>query len=239
MSSSPPTESIADSTKTRLVEAMSSKLRTQGYHGTGISEILSSANVPKGVLYHHFPSGKAELAAHAIAQSAERVRQTMLGGIQNFGLIGMLQRLLEASIERAVQSNFLAGCPIAASTMDAAHEPVLQESVKRAFEGLQVTLADALIHEGLPAARASALANLLLSNYQGSMLLLRAHREVELVEDSNLIVMKLIEFELMNHKHAKLRTRKSPKPQIKPQINAQAKSQAKSQSQSQAKLENP
>ncbi|MFY8043743.1 MAG: TetR/AcrR family transcriptional regulator, partial [Rhodoferax sp.] len=38
----------------------------KGYHGVGLTELLSAAQAPKGVLYHHFPGGKAELAVAAI-----------------------------------------------------------------------------------------------------------------------------------------------------------------------------
>ncbi|MFN5881268.1 MAG: TetR/AcrR family transcriptional regulator, partial [Burkholderiales bacterium] len=45
---------------------MGDALRTRGYHGVGLNELLAAAQAPKGVLYHHFPGGKAELAVCAI-----------------------------------------------------------------------------------------------------------------------------------------------------------------------------
>lgn len=43
-------------------------MRCKGYYGTGIREILQSANVPKGSLYHHFPMGKDDLVAEALEE---------------------------------------------------------------------------------------------------------------------------------------------------------------------------
>jgi TetR/AcrR family transcriptional repressor of lmrAB and yxaGH operons len=47
---------------------MLTALRTKGFHGVGLSELLAQAQAPKGVLYHHFPGGKTELAVAAIDQ---------------------------------------------------------------------------------------------------------------------------------------------------------------------------
>ena len=52
-------------TKARLTETAARLFRQKGYHGTGLSEILSESGVPKGSLYHHFPDGKADLAVEA------------------------------------------------------------------------------------------------------------------------------------------------------------------------------
>ena len=63
-----PSPATPPGTRDRLIAAMTDALRRRGFHGVGVSDILQQAGAPKGVLYHHFPGGKAELAVAAIDQ---------------------------------------------------------------------------------------------------------------------------------------------------------------------------
>ena len=53
-------------TRDRLIRAAVTLFQRRGYHGTGVSEILAQAGVPKGSLYHHFPDGKESLGIAAL-----------------------------------------------------------------------------------------------------------------------------------------------------------------------------
>ena len=60
-------------TRDRLVLAATRLFRQRGYDGTGLTEILTEAGVPKGSLYHHFPDGKADLACAAADWTASEI----------------------------------------------------------------------------------------------------------------------------------------------------------------------
>ena len=53
-------------TDERIVQAMAELLRLQGYAGTGIKQLAQASGAPVGSIYHHFPGGKAEIAARVL-----------------------------------------------------------------------------------------------------------------------------------------------------------------------------
>lgn len=55
-----------ESTKDTILEAASNLFKRQGYHGTGLNQIIEESGAPKGSLYYHFPKGKEEIALEAI-----------------------------------------------------------------------------------------------------------------------------------------------------------------------------
>jgi TetR/AcrR family transcriptional repressor of lmrAB and yxaGH operons len=57
----------------RLIAAMTDALQRRGRHGSGLTGLLAAAKAPKGVLYHHFPGGKTELAVAAVEATVERL----------------------------------------------------------------------------------------------------------------------------------------------------------------------
>ena len=65
-------------TKDIFIDTASSLFANQGYHATGISEILKKSNDPKGSLYYYFPQGKEQLAQEALQKTAEKISTEIL-----------------------------------------------------------------------------------------------------------------------------------------------------------------
>src|SRR6185503_19763923 len=55
-----------DRSRTALVDTAALLVRRQGYAATGVNQILETADVKAGSLYHHFPDGKQQLAAAVV-----------------------------------------------------------------------------------------------------------------------------------------------------------------------------
>ena len=55
------------STRDKLILAMSRSMQTRGFEATGMKDVLESAAVSTGSMYHAFPRGKEELGAAAVS----------------------------------------------------------------------------------------------------------------------------------------------------------------------------
>src|SRR4026208_2300569 len=67
-------------TRRRMIVTTSKLLERQGFHGTGLNQILEEANAPKGSMYFHFPAGKNQHAPPATAAHPRRQDRTRRGG---------------------------------------------------------------------------------------------------------------------------------------------------------------
>lgn len=83
----------------------------QGYHGTGLNEILSAVQIPKGSFYNYFGSKEnftVGIIEHYILPYIEQI-QTYLKQSEGNAL-GALERYLQESIIELEKTNFKGGC---------------------------------------------------------------------------------------------------------------------------------
>lgn len=64
---------MSKQTRENILETATKLFYFQGFHGTGLNQILKESGAPKGSLYHYFPDGKEQLAEAAIEQSKLRI----------------------------------------------------------------------------------------------------------------------------------------------------------------------
>ena len=163
--------------RVRLIETTARLLQMQGYHNTGLNQIVTESAAPKGSLYHYFPGGKVDLAVAAIGQSARATAQRLgeLCMAQPSALLG-LTAVIDHFIAEFESSAFQKGCPIATVTLEqAALDDAIQAACARAYalwqQGLQAWLS------ALKVPNAAFLAEHLLVLIEGAMLLSRAQRD--------------------------------------------------------------
>lgn len=180
MATPPPVEPARE----RLIAAMTDALRRRGLHGIGLTELLQAAQAPKGVLYHHFPGGKTELAIAAIDQVVER----MTTGLDKLlattpDPLQAMRRWIAGATARLQDTGFEAGCPLATVALESrAEDLALREALARAFERVRERIAQGLANAGLPAERALGLAALIVAAYEGGLLQSRVAHSVEPIQ---------------------------------------------------------
>ncbi|MBM7699799.1 TetR/AcrR family transcriptional regulator [Kurthia huakuii] len=62
-----------NTTRDHLLEVATKLFHSQGYHATGLNQILKESGTPKGSLYHYFPDGKDQLVKEVVQSSSNRL----------------------------------------------------------------------------------------------------------------------------------------------------------------------
>ncbi len=169
-------------------------LRTKGFHGVGLNELLDEAQAPKGVLYHHFPGGKTELALVAIDDVVHHI---------NLGLEHLLSKhrdpvqALTAWMTQAQKtllgSGYEAGCPLATIALEStAQDKPIRQALAKGFEAIRGTLKAALVANGLDSARAGRLAALIVSAYEGGLIQARVAGSKEPLHDTSQMLLDIL-----------------------------------------------
>jgi TetR/AcrR family transcriptional regulator, lmrAB and yxaGH operons repressor len=165
--------------RARFVETTAALLRRQGYHATGLAEIVEESGAPKGSLYFHFPGGKEALAAAALERSGQEMQAKLAAIVAAApGPAAAVRAVTSRLADELEASRFQDGCPMATVTLEAAAQvPALQAVCSASYARWQALIGAYLASAGMPAERARSLANLVLSAVEGALLLSRAHAD--------------------------------------------------------------
>lgn len=171
--------SKGERSRRRLIDATAALLRKQGFHGTGLAEIVQTSGAPRGSLYFYFPGGKEELACAALAESGAALRQLLGEVIDAAGdpasaVFAVCQHLGAA----LAASGWEAGCPLATVALEAsAASPLVRETCATHFSAWIELISSRLERAGLAAAEAQELATFALASLEGALLLSKVHRD--------------------------------------------------------------
>ncbi|MEI8237120.1 MAG: TetR family transcriptional regulator C-terminal domain-containing protein [Methylococcaceae bacterium] len=97
--------------KHNLLDEGVALLMRQGYHGTGLKEILDAVNIPKGSFYNYFGSKEhfaAEVIVHYITPYLNQLNQYLDESEGN--AVAALNRYIEESITELERTDFKGGC---------------------------------------------------------------------------------------------------------------------------------
>lgn len=159
-------------------------MERQGYHGTGLSQIIRESGAPRGSLYYYFPEGKEALAAAAIAEQGARMRAfalTLLGEIED--AVEAVDRLLERLIESFSMSDRCGGAPLAAVALETAGSSErLRTTCADAYAGLIDAFAQKLKQAGHSLQQAQMLATTIVASIEGAVILSRTQRSASPLE---------------------------------------------------------
>jgi TetR/AcrR family transcriptional repressor of lmrAB and yxaGH operons len=169
------------SPRDQIIETTCTLIELQGYHATGLNEIIRESGCPKGSLYHYFPGGKEELAEQAIAHVGGlvhvRIAEQLAAVDAPDAAVRGFITMVAAQVERA---GYRGGGPITTIALEAAStSDRLREVCARTYDGWRLLFVDKLARAGFSAARADRLGSLIIASLEGGIILARTQRSPE------------------------------------------------------------
>lgn len=180
--------------RAKALRAASRLFQERGYAATGLAEIIERSGSPKGSFYFHFPGGKEQLAAEALAAAGQEVAAAERALLERAksparfvrDYLGMQARILE-------ESDYRLGCPIATVTLEMAGESEeIRQAADAAFVSWTTLFADALVKHGRRPAEARRLAEHVIATVEGALLLARARRSTTPLRNAATILADLV-----------------------------------------------
>jgi TetR/AcrR family transcriptional repressor of lmrAB and yxaGH operons len=170
-------------TRARIIHSARTLLRRQGYHGTGLAQIIELSGAPRGSVYFLFPGGKEEIAVAAVAGWSEELdallTKTRAASPDARAWIAALAAHFAADLR---SSNFTEGLPVTTVTLDSVPASTgLTAACRSAYERWLQTMTEGLAAYAVADAR--SMATLLLTALEGAAVLCRAYGSTTPLDD--------------------------------------------------------
>lgn len=175
----------ASELRTRLLDQGVALLTEQGYHGTGLQELVQSVGVPKGSFYNYFPSKEAfaaEVVTHYLDPFIAQLDDYLAR--ENLSAAEALKAYFDALIEETERSGFKNGCLLGnligeIGETDDLCAASLRTAVRRYRDKLRQGIARAQAEGSLRREMAAEdMADLLVNFWQGALLRMKIERSV-------------------------------------------------------------
>ena len=164
-------------TREKFIETTSRLMETQGYHATGLNQIIKESGAPKGSLYYHFPDGKEELASEAVKQAGNNLVQLIQENLREDASIAEAVRDFVFGVAQGVEAtNFQSGGPLTAIAMETATTSErINLACRSAFAQIQTAFENKLASSGLTPDQVTQTAVFITAAIEGGIILSRTH----------------------------------------------------------------
>jgi AcrR family transcriptional regulator len=182
-------------TRDRIVDATAALFMQQGYSASGLKQISLASEAPVGSLYHHFPGGKAELAAETLRRSGRAYGElvgAVLDGVED--IVEAMKVCFAAAGETLRESGYADACPIATVALEvASSDEALRQVTDEIFAEWLAGLRDRFRRAGIGDAAAADLATTFLACLEGGFLLSRAAQDTAAMQALGRSMVALVE----------------------------------------------
>ena len=167
-----------EATHERIVSVAARAIRRNGYHGTGVADIMKEAGLTHGGFYAHFESREAMLAEAAMQACTQSVA-TVAGAVAGEPASQAMATVLKAYLSRQHVESVETGCPLAALGSETSRQsPEVRRVSTRHIKEMVDLIARQSPQWGQPETHEQALVT--LSTMVGALVLARAVDDVAL-----------------------------------------------------------
>jgi TetR/AcrR family transcriptional repressor of lmrAB and yxaGH operons len=174
----------------RMIRSATALIRERGVEATSFADVIARSGAPRGSIYHHFPGGKEQLVEEATRYAGEYLAAGIVAALATTNPRAAIQALADHWVEVLRQTDFGAGCPVVAATLDGS--PSVRGAAGAAFASWEELLAEGLEPHLGDAERARSLATFAVASIEGAVVLARAQRSTTPVERVAAELLRLI-----------------------------------------------
>ena len=163
----------------KILQTASELMEKQGYHGTGLNEIIQKSGAPKGSLYYYFPDGKEQLASEAILRAgevvSERFREKTAGESDPAQAI---HDFLYMIAKRMEETKFYTGSTMTMIAMETVSESKrINKACQEGYAMLIGAFKEKLLSGGMEESKASNMAEMIIAAVEGGIILSRTYHD--------------------------------------------------------------
>jgi len=170
----------APSSRDEIVICLFDLFRRAGYEGVSIGEISRATGLGKSSLYHHFPGGKADMAAAVVAFAKGWMKARVLAPLRAPSPLADRVDAMLAAV-RELYDGGAAPCLVASMLLS--RDPI-DADVGALIRDWIDALAAALREAGLPPREAVERATSAVITIEGALIVARAAMRLEIFEDA-------------------------------------------------------
>jgi AcrR family transcriptional regulator len=178
----------------RVVLAAARLLRTRGYTGTSLRDIVKAADAPWGSLQHYFPGGKDQIVVEAMTAGTSQVDAMIDDAFtRGRGAEAAVRAFFVNAAEAVQERDFDAGCPVALVALEyAGGEDEIARLSRASIDGWIERFAGYLREGGIDSRAAKRLGAAIVTQYEGALILSRIGRDVEPLRTAGNVMRQLV-----------------------------------------------
>lgn len=159
----------------KILQAASILMEKQGYHATGINEIIKKSGAPKGSVYYYFPDGKEQIASEAVIQAGKFFSaRIQTGKEEQSSSAQVIRDFLYKVADHMEKTNFYTGSTLTMIAMESATQSKrVNKACREAYERLIGSFKDILVDGGTEKAAATGIAEMIVAAVEGAIVLSR------------------------------------------------------------------